>query len=264
MRKGHFLKLITFFLAVFVIGCGEKTQDQSATISHAPETKETATLKKSFDASESAMIVGKVFFDGDAPQREKLPIQGNPECSIFHPGASVLSEELIAEDGLLQNAFIYVKEGLEGYTFETPTTPAVIDNRRCVYVPHIIGVQTNQPVQIVNSDPTLHNIHSYAKNSKSWNLGLPFQGMKQIKKFPAEEIMVMLKCDVHPWMSSYIAVMTHPYFAVTGTDGQFKIDNLPAGKYTIEAWHEKLGTQTSDITIGSGDVNAAFSFKIPK
>ena len=177
-------------------------------------------------------------------------MRGNPECAVFHAGGSVLSEDLLSQGGKLQNVFIYVKEGLEGYSFAPPSEPVIMNNEKCLYVPHVTGVQVGQPVTLLNSDPTLHNIHSYAKNSKQWNLGLPFQGMKQTKKFEAAEVMVTLKCDVHPWMTGYIGVLTHPYFSVTGKDGAFELKNLPPGDYLIDAWHEKLGAQSQTITIG--------------
>jgi hypothetical protein len=156
---------------------------------------------------------------------------------------------------------VYVKEGLEGYRFETPVQPALMSNRGCVYVPHVLGVQVDQPVTLVNEDPTLHNIHSYAKNSKGFNLGLPIQGMKQVRKFTAPEVMVQMKCDVHPWMTGWIGVLPHPCFGVSGADGSFEIAGLPPGTYVLEAWHEKLGTRSQTIEIGPRETKQAdFTF----
>ena len=128
-----------------------------------------------------------------------------------------------------------------------------IENSKCAYVPHVTGVRAGQSVNFLNRDSTLHNIHSYPKASKAFNLGLPLVDMKQTKKFDAPEIMVPLKCDVHPWMLGYIGVVAHPYFDVSDANGHFELKNLPPGGYVIEAWHEKLGIQTQNVTMGANE-----------
>ena len=131
----------------------------------------------------------------------------------------------------------------------------------CHYVPHVQGVQVGQPLQIVNSDSTLHNVHGMPKQSKEFNLGMPIQGMKLDRKFDKPEVMVKFKCDVHPWMNAYVGVLDHPFFAVSGADGQYEIKDLPAGTYTVEAWHEKFGVQTQEITVTDAAAGSAdFSF----
>ncbi|MBI4432015.1 MAG: hypothetical protein HY592_00835 [Candidatus Omnitrophica bacterium] len=207
-----------------------------------------APVASAFDPATAATLSGKVTFAGEAPPARELFIKGNPECSAFHKGP-LHSEELMVQNGNLQNAFVYVKEGLEGMSFPTPATPVTISNKRCVYVPHVAGVQVGQEVIFLNEDPTLHNIHSFSKNSSGFNLGLPFQGMKTKKTFSAPEVMVTLKCDVHPWMLGYVGVLPHPYFAVSDAQGNFEIKNLPPGEYLIEAWHEKLGVQSQTIRV---------------
>src|SRR3989338_728074 len=122
---------------------------------------------------------------------------------------------------------------------------------KSMYVPHGGGGMGGPPVKFFKQDFTPHNIHSYPKASKAFNLGLPLVGMKQTKKFDAPEIMVPLKCDVHPWMSGYVGVVAHPYFSVSDANGHFELKNLPPGKYTIEAWHEKLGDKTQSIVISA-------------
>ena len=205
--------------------------------------------KKSVDPQTAGILKGAVTFQGAVPPPKELSVRGNPECAVFHKNGAVESEELVVAGGGLKNVFVYVKEGLEGFSFEPPVDPLTLENKGCVYVPHVSGAQVGQPVIFLNQDPTLHNIHSYSKNSKPWNLGLPFQGMKQTKKFAAAEVMVTLKCDVHPWMTGYVGVLAHPYFAVSGARGEFEIKNLPPGDYTIEAWHEKLGVQTQRVRL---------------
>jgi uncharacterized protein (DUF2141 family) len=121
-----------------------------------------------------------------------------------------------------------------------------------------------QSLDILNSDPTLHNIHSLPEKNEQFNLGMPVQGMKYTKKFDKPEVMIRIKCDVHGWMGAYCGVLPHPFFAVSAADGSFTIKDLPAGTYTIEAWHEKLGTQKSKVTVGASDTqSASFKFSPP-
>lgn len=239
------LWLLLGVLAICAAGCGKKEEaaPQEPISSVSPN-------QKVLDLSEAGSLKGIVRFEGIVPESKPIPVRGNPECAAMHAGGSIPSEELLVTNGVLQNAFVYVKEGLEGYGFDTPAETVTVSNRKCVYVPHVAGAQVNQPVILLNEDPTLHNIHSYSKNAPAFNLGLPFQGVKQTKKFTKPEVMITLKCDVHPWMIGYLGILPHPYFGVTGEDGAFDLGNLPPGKYTVEAWHEKLGAQSQVIEIG--------------
>ena len=194
-------------------------------------------------------VTGKVNFTGTAPEMAVLDMNADPYCAGAN-AEPVKSEEVVANaNGTLKNVFVYVKSGLEGKTFETPAAPGIIDQKGCHYSPHVQGLMVNQPLQIINSDTTLHNVHGMPKETPEFNLGMPIQGMKLDHKFDKPEVMVKFKCDVHPWMFAYVGVLTHPFYAVSGEDGSFKISNLPAGKYTLEAWHEKYGTLTQEVTV---------------
>lgn len=234
-----FLLLISSIL--LSTGCGKKTEEPA----QRPEVSQTAQVNPETAGS----ITGRITFEGEVPPAKELPVQGNPECSVIAHG-KILSEELIVKDGNLANVFVYVKEGLPDISFAPPAEPVEVANFKCAYVPHVTGAQVHQPVRFINKDATLHNFHAYPKNQPGWNMGLPFEGMKQTKKFGTPEVMIPLKCDVHPWMIGYIGVLPHPYFAVTGEDGTFEIKNLPPGSYVIEVWHETLGTQTVSVTVG--------------
>ena len=206
-------------------------------------------------------VSGTIKFTGTAPKPEAISMNADPVCAGLHSEPVHTETVLVNSDGTLQNVFVYVKEGLEGKTFPAPQAPATIDQKGCQYHPHVFGMQVGQPLQIINSDNTLHNIHSHAAASKQFNLGMPLQGMKLTKKFDAPEVMVKMKCDVHPWMSAFIGVLTHPFFSVTGTDGKFEIKDLPPGDYTIEAWHETYGTQTQKVTVtDAAPASAEFTF----
>lgn len=262
------VRYLYFFLSILLIpGCA-KSSNEPVALQQAAQVSQQSKDSVVVDPSQSATLKGRVLFEGPPPMPAMIPIRGNPECAAFHADGSVRSEELLVKDGALQNVFVYIKGGLDdrrgvlNTPHPSPTEPVTIENKNCTYVPHVSGVQVGQPVILLNDDPTLHNIHSYSKNQKNWNLGLPFQGMKQTKKFSSPEVMVQLKCDVHPWMVGYVGVLPHPYFAVSREDGTFEIKNLPAGNYVAEAWHEKLGVQTQEIKLEPREVKEIkFRFK---
>ncbi len=205
-------------------------------------------------------VTGKVNFSGKAPSMARLRMDADRFCRSAHK-APVESEEVVVnKNGSLANVLVYVKEGLSGKKFSAPAKKAVFDQEGCIYHPHVLGVQVGQEVEIRNSDNTLHNVHTLSTTNPSFNAGQPIKGSKLTKKFEKEETF-RVKCDVHSWMSAYIGVFSHPYFDVTGTDGSFTLKGLPAGDYTVEAWHEKYGVQTMKVTVpASGKKEVDFKF----
>ena len=199
---------------------------------------------------QSVTLAGSVKLEGTAPARSPLKMNADAVCAKAHTTAALSQDAVVDANGMVQWVFVYVKSGLEGQEFETPADPVVFDQHGCVYQPHVFGIMVNQPLKILNSDPTLHNIHALPAKGE-FNLGMPRQGMEFTKSFVQPEVMVKIKCDVHPWMGAYAGVLTHPFHAVTDASGKFSIPNLPAGQYTIEAWHEKFGTQTQTVTVGA-------------
>lgn len=213
------------------------------------------------DPATAGAVAGRVTFAGTPPALQALRMDSDPNCA--QQGATAPDESVVVGgDGALQNVFVYVKDGLGTLRFPVPSTAIVLDQKGCRYAPHVFGAQVGQTVEVLNSDPTLHNIHAVPMANREFNTGQPLPGMKHVHRFSAREVMVPFKCDVHPWMRAYVGVLDHPFFAVTGADGSFQLTGLPPGTYTIEAWHETLGMQTQTVTIGAKDTgNVAFSFK---
>lgn len=214
--------------------------------------------------ADSASISGKITFEGTPPKRKKITTDADPKCAEMHADSPLLSEEVVVNpNGTLRNVFVYIKSGLEGKTYEPPKTPVEVDQEGCHYVPHVFGMMAKQPLKIVNKDDTLHNIHAMPTKSKEFNVGQPNQGMETMRTFAEPEVMVHIKCDVHPWMSAYVGVLDNPFFSVTGDDGTFSIKGLPAGEYEVAAWHEKYGEQVQKIKVGDGEAKTV-DFKFTK
>ncbi len=211
--------------------------------------------------AQAATITGKAMFEGQAPAAQTIRTDADPNCQLIHPDGIQDDEAIVNANNTVKNVFVYVKDGLAGKTFDTPKEPVVFDQKGCQYSPKVFGIQVNQPLEIVNSDNTLHNVHSLAEQNTQFNLGMPIQGMKLKKTFAKPEVMIKIKCDVHPWMHAYAGVLTHPFFSVTSDQGSFEIKNLPPGQYTMEAWHAKYGTQTQTVTIDSDSDSKEVSFQ---
>jgi plastocyanin len=208
-----------------------------------------------------ATVRGSVRFEGKVPAAKAISMAADPVCAKQHPSPMMAQEVMADANGELQNVIVFVSEGLGDRTFDAPSQAVVVEQKGCMYQPHVLAVRANQPLQLVNDDATSHNIHPLPANNREWNKAEP-PGSKMEEAFAREEIAIPVKCNVHPWMRGYIAVFKHPYFAVTGKDGGFDLSNLPPGTYTIKAWHEKLGTSTQRVTIAANETKEInFVFK---
>jgi hypothetical protein len=174
---------------------------------------------------------------------KKIQMSGDPACVEAHHGKALDESLVVSSKGGLANAFVYVKSGLEGKTFATPSTPAAIDQNGCWFRPRVFGIQTNPALQITHSDPVMHSIHSVAQINREWNHSQGAGEPPLARKFARPEVMIHVKCNIHSWMQAYIGVVDNPYFAVSGEDGSYCIGNLPLGIYAVAIWQEKLGTQ---------------------
>jgi plastocyanin len=252
-------------LAVMVTACGGGSEPAKSSAGAAPAAGSAAGGQK-VDPATAGELKGTVALDGAAPANPAIKMAADPVCMKQTAGTTQAQETfMVGTDGKsLGNVFVYVKDGLGNYVFDVPTEAARIDQKDCRYHPHVFGMRVGQPLEILNSDPTLHNIHATPKANTEFNNGQPIQGMKMNHTFTAKEVMVPFKCDVHGWMNAYVAVLDHPYFAVTGADGTFSMKSLPPGTYTVEAWHEKLGATTQSVTIAEKETKEiTFTLKAP-
>jgi hypothetical protein len=232
---------------------------------------ETPTAGKTFaPKGDEGTVSGVIAFNGAAPAPKKIDTSADPVCGTANPNLS--TEDTAVKEGKLANVFVYIKDGaaadgtkIGDYTFATPGDAVTLDQKGCHYVPHVMGVQTNQKLRITNSDPTQHNIHPTPKNNAEWNQTQPNGAAPIEKSFARAEVLIPVKCNQHPWMKSYVAVLKHPFFAVSAEDGTFTIKGVPPGTYTVAAWHEKGGPngteKTMQVTVpAKGAGKADFSF----
>lgn len=200
-------------------------------------------------------VSGTVRYEGEPLKRYPLRMDADPNCAAMYDGKRVLSRDsLVGDDGAVENVFVYLREAPEGAAGDQPEEAVRLEQRGCLYTPRIVGVRVEQDIEIVNDDPTLHNVRALAKANRPFNIGQPARGTRT-KSFRAPEKPIQVKCDVHPWMSAYVFVMEHSFHSTTGKDGEYRIDGLPAGSHELVFWHEKLGEQVIEVEV-SADVEA--------
>jgi plastocyanin len=273
MKK--FVSLLFAATLVFSIACGkgkeaskedEGEDDEQTTTTAAASTAAGTTTAAATAAApvsaDAATLTGLVKFEGAAPKMTNIQMSADPYCQSQHSSAPATEEDVVAgPGGELANVFVYIKD-IKG-NFPTPSTPVVLDQKGCQYHPHVNAVMVGQPLQIRNDDSTLHNVHAMPNANSQFNEGQPIQGMVSTKKLDKPEMTPFkIKCDVHGWMKSYMAVMPHPFYSVSQSNGTFTISNLPPGQYTVVAWHEKYGQQEQQVTVGAKESKALnFTFK---
>lgn len=206
-------------------------------------------------------IKGRIRLTGKDPGNAVIRMGVDPMCSQLNAGKRVLQEIVATSpDGGLANVFVK----LQGTFPKTPVpaAPVTIDQRSCIYGPRVVGAMVGQTLQVRNSDPFLHNVHSISVHNNSFNVGQATAGLVYKFQLKDEELMLRLKCDVHRWMTAYIGVVTNPYFAVSGSGGTFQIDKVPVGTYTIESWHEQYGILKQTVSVKAGAATTVdFSYK---
>lgn len=208
-----------------------------------------------------AVLSGSISFAGKLPKSLAIDMSADPVCYQVNPDPR--TENIVVRNGKLANVFVYVKNNtvLDSYTFELPTSSVAIEHRGCRYVPHVLGMRAEQPLTVLNSDPTQHNTHPTPKNNVEWNQSQAAGAAALIKTFNRPETFIPFKDNQHPWEKAYVGVFSHPFFAVSDENGNYRIDGLPPGQYTIVAWHERFGEKTVDVTFIPGEArHLSFTF----
>jgi len=275
MTMKKFVSLMFATTLIFSIACGkgkeaskeDQGEDDEQTTTTAAASTSTAAPAAAAPAAaavsaDAATLTGLVKFEGAAPKMPNIQMSADPYCQSQHTSAPATEEDVVAgPGGELANVFVYIKD-IKG-NFAAPSTPVVIDQKGCQYHPHVNAVMVGQTLEIKNDDATLHNVHAMPVVNSQFNVGQPVQGMVSPQHLDKPEMTPFkIKCDVHGWMKSYMAVMPHPFYSVSQANGTFTISNLPPGQYTVVAWHEKYGQQEQQVTVGAKESKALnFTFK---
>jgi plastocyanin len=242
------LTSFTITAALIFTGC----KQNPSTTSHPAPTVDPTT---------ASTITGVVHFNGPTPTRISIDMSADQAC--IQANLPNLTEQYIVNDHRLANVYVYIKSGAPTYTAAPNTPPVTLDQKGCRYTPHVIAVQQGGAVSYLNSDATIHNIHTLPiqPGNASIDISEPAHTAPRTETFPTPELMLPVRCNNHPWMSAFINVAPNPWFAVTAADGTFTIPNLPPGTYTLAAVHEKLGEQDLQITVAPKSVaTASFTF----
>jgi len=226
----------------------------------APAPAEVTTAP---DPATVGTVTGRITVEGTVPAAAVIRLDADPKCAAMAEGGQRADESVVMGEGnSLQNVFVYVKDGLAPRLYPVPTSPVVLDQQQCRYVPRVLGIQVGQQLTIRNSDALLHNVRSEGVVNEPFDVGTPIQGMEVQRTFATREVMVPFKCNVHAWMHAYVGVLEHPFFAVSDEGGRFSIGQLPPGTYTLEFWHERFGTATQQVTVAARETrDLTFSYK---
>ncbi len=258
MRSKWHVTIFIAALAIFFSGCGGSKEAPESTSQPAAPAGGGAAV----DATTAGDVSGSVTLDGAAPTFKAINMSAEPFCSKAHTTAVMPEDVVTGDKGALANVVVYVKDDMSKYSFDTPKDPVALDQRGCMYTPHVVALMAGQTIEVKNDDQTTHNIHPTPKDNREWNQSQPPGAAPLDEQFARGEVAIPVKCNVHPWMKGYIAVFKHPFFAVTSKDGKFDLKGLPPGTYTIEAWQEKFGTVDQQVTIGPKESKTvSFTFK---
>ena len=211
-----------------------------------------------------ATVTGTINVTGTILPPRRIDMMADPVCVEINLKPTL--DDLIVRDGKLQDAFIYLTgESLKSYRFAVTDSDVELQHRNCYYSPHVLGLRVGQNLRIVNNDPTTHNTHPTPRANAEWNQSAPAGSPPLVRRFSHAEILIPFKDNQHPWERAFVAVMDHPFFAVSNEFGRFEIRGLPAGTYTLVVWHERLGEHKVEITLAPGEIrNADFTLDADK
>jgi len=236
-------------LGAGLVSCGGASKTGEETESSAPNPISGNPIGKPVDPSTAGAISGKVTLDGAPPERKPVAMATAPACARQYSSPPLAEDVIAAPSGELQNVVVYLRGEFSAYAFPLPAVAARMDQKGCMFVPHVVAVRAGAPLQFLNSDDTSHNIHPVPSRNREWNESQPRRAAPLDRTFAREEVAIPIKCNLHHWMSGYIAVLGNPFFQVTGADGSFDIEGIPPGAYTLVAWQEHYGATEQPITV---------------
>jgi len=241
---------LAFIALLTAAGCGNK------------QASESSASLPTVDPSTAGSITGVVTLDGSAPVLKPIDMSQSSACVQANPTPIVPPIVVLGDRAALANVVVFVRNGLGKYKFETPSEPVILSQKNCMYEPHVLALMTDQPFEIENNDPTMHNVHPMPKQNRQWSTSQPAGSAPLKSSFSRPEFAMPVLCNVHPWMRAFVFVLDHPYFSVSSKSGAFALKNLPPGTYTIEAWHETLGTLDQTVTLAANESKTiSFVFK---
>jgi plastocyanin len=235
-------------LALAAASCSKKEASESSEPAAAAEKITPAVaVEKAAEPAGFGTVSGTIAFTGKAPEAAELPRKSDPVCAAKPMKAN---DVIVNSNNTLKDVMVRIAPGTVKGKFSPPPATVSVKQQDCMYVPRMQGAVAGQVVEVQNDDKTMHNVHTYKGQETILNQGQP-AGSPAIKKdsIATEAAVLKFKCDVHPWMAGFLIVTDHPFFQATGADGAFKLDKVPAGKYTIEAWHSKYGLKTAQVTV---------------
>ncbi len=211
------------------------------------------------------MIAGSVAFEGTPPEPKVWhTVNSDPECQRAGHDVIASEEVVVNTNGTLRYVFVYISNGLGSLQFPIPSEPVILDQRGCRYAPHVIGLRAGQTLLILNSDSTMHNVHASPQRNRAFNAGMTAVVKKLTRTFDRPEVMIPFNCNVHPWMSAFAGVLDHPFFAITNTEGTFRLGLLPPGEYEVTARHERFGVLKQIVQLKTSEQRQVdFNFQAP-
>jgi plastocyanin len=237
-----------------LVGCG--------TFLAGAVTAQAAPAAKKNQAGGTGEITGKIYFHGQKPELHAINMGKDSVCISLQTGPLYPADGQVNADGTLPDAFIFIKHSSATLPSTPPRNPVTLTQKGCRYQPHVLGVMVGQPFEVINLDPTTHNVHVIAKTNREWNVSQQPGSPSVVRRFQHAEEMIPVRCNVHPWMKAYIGVLDNPFYAVTGKDGSFTLKGLPPGDYTIEVWTATFGDQERKLVVHAGGTTTAdFTFE---
>ncbi|HVC00191.1 MAG TPA: carboxypeptidase regulatory-like domain-containing protein [Candidatus Dormibacteraeota bacterium] len=255
MVKRHVVFFAGRTALICLIACGmsaalrAQAPAQSQTPAQAPQQPAAA--------ANTGQITGMISYQGQKPEVYPINMTNDPVCAELHSGPVIPADGAVNPNGSLPNAFVYLQSSDGKLPSTPPTNPVILAEKGCQYLPHVLGVMVGQTFEVVNMDPTTHNVHVLPKLNPQWNVSQLPGSSSVVRKFLHPDIMIPVRCNVHPWMKAYVGVVDNPFYTVTGNQGVFTLKEVPPGEYTLRVWTASFGAQERHVTVRAGETTTA-------